>query len=97
MSRPARCAPDQAILDVIALLSGSLETGGGELLDEALDGVLVDLGRASGYDLAVAFGTITFGLLDRLAIRSGRDRDELWQEMAHALTVSVIERGESSE
>ncbi|SFO14535.1 hypothetical protein SAMN04489713_104266 [Actinomadura madurae] len=90
-------AEQAALLDVVALVSAAREPDDGpdaEPLNEVLDAVVGDLGRASGLALAIAFGVVASRLLDRLASASYRGAEELWQEIAHEITMGAIKGGE---
>lgn len=84
--------------DVVAFV-GALVEGDGldapdELLDRAMYGALDDL-KAAPQDLVTAvMAGIVQALLRRLAGATGRDRDELWQQLARELCAGAIERGE---
>lgn len=80
-------------LDVVAFVSGVLDDGGDELLEQALDGLMVDLGAADEHDLVVGFTSLVVSLLGRLAGVTGRDRDELWQEIARGLSTGIARKG----
>jgi hypothetical protein len=95
----ADLAAADVLADVIALVSAALEPerdGRDELLDGALEAVFDGLAELRGDEVAPAAAALVYHLLDRLASATGRDRDELWQEIARALTARTTQ-GEPDE
>lgn len=79
-----------ALENVTALVTIVLTDDPDNTLGDALDRAVAGLGEASDVALASAVGSVAVVLLERLAGATGRDREDLWREIAHGLAVCDI-------
>ncbi|NVI88239.1 hypothetical protein [Actinomadura sp. BRA 177] len=81
----------QAVAALITIVNEPAEVPDGGRLNEVMDAVVTDLGRARDVDIARAVGIVASLLLDRLESATGRGREELWTEIVRGITAGTIE------
>lgn len=94
MSVTARDVVPDVVAFVGALMEGDNTDPPDELLERAMYGALDDLNDAPRDLVTAVMAGIVRALLRRLAGATGRDLDELWQQLARELCAGAIERGE---
>lgn len=73
---------------ITAALDGNYED---EIMAPVADGITADLESSRPLNSLTAFGSIVVHLLDRLTGLTGRDKDELWREVAQDLATIYAE------